>query len=181
MRYLIYLFLFIQCGCVSTKKELVPVKKQSKPNYEYYGKLARQYRGTGLPDADRPKTKTDMFEYEKRLNTQLKKYPVSITRKDAQIYLTFPHEVIFDATVPEPAITPDAYFGVMADFVYVIQNHRNTFIEVKGYGNTWQQGQEMANAFAGYLCLRSVDTRRVTAAGYETMFGDYIEVVLTPL
>jgi hypothetical protein len=181
MRYLLYLVLVIQCGCISTKKEPVLVKKQSKPNYEYYGKLARQYRGTGLPDDERLKTKTDMIEYEKRLTTQLRKYPVTINRKDAQIYLTFPHELIFDATGPEPAITPDAYFGVMADFIYVILSHRGTFIEVKGYGNTWLQAQEMANAFAGYLCLRSVDTRRVTAAGYETMFESYIEVVLTPL
>jgi len=176
-------FLF---GCVTqtesvAQKEVTKLKQKAKTKADYtqYKTLALQYRGYGYENPSR--LTPDMVEYEKKLKNRLLKYGVIIYRKDAQIYLEFPTQLIFEK-LTYPAITPDAYLGVLSSFVYVLLTNKGTSIEIKGFSDSWLLAQQKANSLAGYLHLRGIATERLTATAYQEIEKENIlEVILTPL
>ena len=186
----IFIFSAFVFGCV-TQTESTAHKKITKPkqqlkvedkataDYKYYRTLAQQYRGTGYENPS--KITPNMADYEIKLRNRLSKYDVLIYRKEAQIFLEFPTKLIFEKA-DYPAITPDAYLGVLSSFVYILLTNKNTSIEIRGFSDSWLSAQKKANALAGYLHLRGIATARLTAVAYQEIEKEnMLEVILTPL
>lgn len=183
--YHIYILALLNTSCLTqfnqsantTKEDQKDQKAFSITEAARYGTLTRQYRGyADISHKDKP----DMGAYELKLKRYLSGYKnVGIYKKEnTQIVVTFPTNLIMETGIP--AITPEAYFGVLSRFSYVLLTAGNTSIEIKGYATEWIPAQEKANAVAGYLCLKGISRQRITAIGFNTD-KPFVEITLTPL
>lgn len=182
--YHIYILALLNTSCLTqfnqsantTKEDQKDKKAFSITEAARYGTLTRQYRG--YADISR-KNKPNMDTYELKLKKYLAGYNVDIYKKEnTQIVVTFPTNLIMETGIP--AIKPEAYFGVLSRFSYVLLTAGNTSIEIKAYSPEWVPAQEKANAVAGYLCLKGISRQRITAIGFNTD-KPYVEITLTPL
>ena len=174
MRLLIILLSLSLLCCASTSKQhnSKKYKSQNKRKTSAYI-LTRSYpKQIYVSDVS-----VDMSVYEMKLRRKLPADTIVI-RHGNKIGLAFRLEKLLEGA-NRTAVKPEAFVGVLSSLAYILLTNRGTYIQVLGHDDNWDIAQTRANAVAGYLCLRGVDRRRVSAIGsMDEDRKNFIEILI---